>query len=899
MSQTSHKASLARKTSASTKAGSTIKTGSPAKAAKTTRASSTAKASTSAKTGSSSKVAYLFTDKGPSTPAVLGGKGAGLVELASKGVPVPPGFTITTAVARAYIQHRRTPKRLARQNQLCLARLEQGKRFGDPVNPLLLSVRSGAEVSMPGMMDTVLNLGLNPEIAAGFGRLHGERFALDCYRRFLAMFGDVVLGLKRSDFEAILGDTKRQFGVTEDSALTAHALAKVVQAYRNHIADSGAALVMLDNPQNQLTMAIEAVLSSWDNPRAQQYRRANGIADNLGTAVTVQTMVFGNADDNSATGVVFSRNVASGQPGLWGEYLVNAQGEDVVAGSRTPMPIAGMAKWNAALFAQLKSIVEMLERQRGHVVDVEFTVESGNLYILQVRKAKVTPEAAVTMAVHSVWDKRLSKDAALASVTPEQLAVVQAQGFAPDALQEAISTRLLSRGLSASPGTAVGAVVRSSQEAVRAKARGERVILVRPDTSPDDLPGMLAACAIVTECGGATSHAAIVARDMGKPCVVGCTPFAVRDGDIISVDGKAGVIISGAMPSAQTMQKKEVNLFLRWKALAEAASWPKPRLVFEDFERSVTAFQLLNDFYLSDSMAVEAVGTPHESKAKTLRTKTHIRVAETLAMYLVVAIGGEIRHAKGRNMFDCKAELDTLVKEFGVKLDCNDRAEAQRQPVEALRKMSHEDHIRFARLVAGVFQKGEWSSAYGGKPWAQIARAACQFLTGELSHTRFADHAFDLQHNNGSVFGKHPMINVQTLWSNDRHKLYCALETKKRAKTFGVLKEALFGYSKDCSVAVRALADRLAPPQGEDDSLPSVEAQALLAALDQKEDSGKTIDELLDEPLAGLSPITNKGDGWFEAILPMTTNAASYLLDPLLAGDPHDSVNAHLWQKKV
>jgi len=750
------------------------------------------------------KVAYVFTEAGPTTPAVLGGKGAGLVEMATSGMPVPPGFTVTTAVARAFAQHGVLRKRVQWQNQWGLSAVEKatGKRFGDAHNPLLLSVRSGAAVSMPGMMDSILNLGINPEIVEGLGRLYGRRFALDCYRRFLSMFGDVVLGVPQEEFERSLSSVKQSRSVSRDSELDERALATVVVSYRRLI-DKFTGAPMVDDPKVQLSMAMEAVLRSWNTDRAREYRRVNRISNDLGTAINVQAMVFGNLNENSATGVAFSCNCVTGEAGLWGEFLVNAQGEDVVAGVRQASPIQQMSMWNPALYAELKGTLEMLAARRKEVVDVEFTVEAGKLYILQVRKAKLSAEAAVTLAVQSYWAKALDKTAALASVSRSEREQLQSPGFQPEALSAAVASRLVGVGLPASPGSAVGRVVCTSEEAVQAAARGEQVVLVRPDTSPDDLRGMLAAVAIVTSTGGATCHAAVVARVLGKPCVVGCRKNGQGVGDfagqLVSVDGRSGVVVAGAVDMVQVTRKKEVNLFLRWHEEECHGKFPKPRLAFEMVDQSVPVLRLLNDFYLTDAMARAAVGSAIEREANLLRTKVHGEVAERLAMYLAVAIGGEIRHASRMGTAGISAVLDNLKAEFHICFG-GARGEAQRASIVQLKRMQHADHMRFAGDCEEVFKRGQWSSSFGGLLWGNIAEALKDFLSGKLAHSVFADHAFDLQHNGGSVFGKHAMVLV-----GSRYELRMMLDGKRDATNVTELSTLMGTYSQDVSEPVSAI----------------------------------------------------------------------------------------------
>ncbi len=761
------------------------------------------------------QVAYSFTGDSPMSREVLGGKGLSLAEMANLGVPVPPGFTVTTSVARAYIQNRTTPKRLAWQRQWGLTAIEKelGNRFGDPRNPLLLSVRSGAAISMPGMMDTILNLGLTPEVVEGFAALFGRRFAFDCYRRFLAMFGEVVLGASRHSFEAILDRVKRDRRIQHDNQLDEGSLELMTNLFRNQI-ERETGTPMVDDPALQLEMAMEAVLKSWDTPRAREYRRVNRIPDNLGTAINVQAMVFGNRDDASATGVVFSRDCATGARGIWGEFLINAQGEDVVAGIRKPLNLAEhMPSWNRTLFDELCGYVDMLERKHRQVVELEWTAQSGQLFILQSRKGKLTPAASVTVACHFHWDGWYTKAEALAAVTPAELKAVSRPVFKLEALDVASKTRLLACGLPASPGAAVGKVVFTSEAAVEAAKRGESVVLVRPDTSPDDLHGMLAAVAFVTQTGGFTSHAAVVARSLGKPCVVGYgrvdgtededqNTLNVSEGDIISVDGETGMIIFGAVETTEVVNKKEVNLFLKWDREAKGGSFPKPRLDFAMFDQSAPISRLIGDFYLTDAMWLAAAGSKLESEAVKLRVRVHTEVAERLAMYLAVAVGGEIRYANGYTRVKRSPEIAALVTDFDIQLGGSNRNEAQRQSIAKLKTLDGTAHLRFAELVARAFSLqppavgavlADWwpEKSVGGWRWGKIAEALAGFLSGKLPHSLFADHSFDLQHNNGCVFGKNRMIDVGV--DPNRFGIKRALDAKKDARSvaqlFAVLNE--------------------------------------------------------------------------------------------------------------
>lgn len=512
---------------------------------------------------------------------LLGGKGANLAEMANLGIPVPPGFTITTEVCRYYYRTGgEYPPGLREQVDEALRRVEDlmGRKFGDPRNPLLFSVRSGAPISMPGMMDTVLNLGLNDETVEGLAAQTGDpRFAYDCYRRFVAMYGDVVLGLKpvekeeRDPFEVILEEMKEQRGVRYDSDLSAEDLRELVRRFKEEIRRR-LGVDFPEDPYEQLWSAIGAVFRSWNNPRAIAYRKLNNIPDDLGTAVNVQTMVFGNMGMDSGTGVVFTRNPATGENYLYGEYLVNAQGEDVVAGIRTPQPINKRQKSSPdqvsleeampEVYRELEKYCKLLERHFKDMQDVEFTIQKGKLFILQTRAGKRTGFAAMRIAVDMVEEGLIGEEEALLRVEPDQLNQLLRPVFDPvDKDKAQKEGRVVAKGLPAGPGAASGKVVFFPDEAEERASRGEEVILVRVETSPEDIRGMHAAQGILTARGGMTSHAALVARQMGKVCVVGCEALridyrlrqmevdgkVVREGDYISIDGTTGEVIIGKL----------------------------------------------------------------------------------------------------------------------------------------------------------------------------------------------------------------------------------------------------------------------------------------------------------------------------------------------------------------
>ncbi|TMI93837.1 MAG: pyruvate, phosphate dikinase [Bacillati bacterium ANGP1] len=521
---------------------------------------------------------WLFDEGNATMRDLLGGKGAGLAEMSRVGLPVPPGFTITTAVCNEYNARGRTfPPGLMDEVRRALAAVERKmrKRFGDPKNPLLVSVRSGAKFSMPGMMDTVLNLGLNEETLRGLAGLTGdERFAQDAYRRFIQMFGKIVLDVEGGKFEQIIEARKRRAGATVDTDLTARDLVEIAREFKALIKREKAVDFPTD-PWVQLEMAIRAVFDSWMGQRAVDYRNYNKIPHDLGTAVNVQAMVFGNMGGESATGVAFTRNPATGERRLYGEYLPNAQGEDVVAGIRTPHPIAQMERELPGVYRQFQDVATMLERHYRDMQDLEFTVERGKLWMLQTRAGKRTAQAAVKAAVDMVAEKLITKDEALLRVEPEQIYQLLLPRFDPD--DKAAAERegkLLTRGLNASPGAATGAAVFDPDTAVEIGGNGKPVILVRPETNPDDVHGMLVARGILTARGGATSHAAVVARGLGKPCVAGAEAIrvdpqakqfsvdgrVVHQGEFISIDGTTGEVFGRAIRTLDPDLSKERDL---------------------------------------------------------------------------------------------------------------------------------------------------------------------------------------------------------------------------------------------------------------------------------------------------------------------------------------------------
>ena len=505
---------------------------------------------------------------------LLGGKGAGLAEMTGLEIPVPAGFTITTDACRDYSRAQELPEGLEAEIDEHIAALEErtGKRFGDSRDPLLVSVRSGAAVSMPGMMDTILNLGLNDEAVEGLAATTGnERFAQDSYRRLIQMYGEVVDGIDADRFERALAELKQERGAQQDVDLTADDLRELVGTFKQ-LYEQEAGSTFPQDAREQLRRAVRAVFDSWDNPRAQVYRRAHHIPDDLGTAVNVVEMVFGNNGDRSGTGVAFTRDPSTGEAGLYGEFLANAQGEDVVAGIRTPQPLEEMKKQLPDAFEQLVETMHRLEEHYRDMQDIEFTVEDDRLYLLQTRSAKRTAAAALKAAVEMVDEGLISKEEAVARIDPAQLDQLLHPMLDPSADYE-----IAAKGLNASPGAASGKIVLDADAAAE-RGTTEPVILVGWETSPDDIHGMIAAQGILTAHGGMTSHAAVVARGMGKPCVAGCEELSIdaenrrirlaeqdlAEGDVITIDGGSGIVIAGAVELVPPQINEDFETILGW-----------------------------------------------------------------------------------------------------------------------------------------------------------------------------------------------------------------------------------------------------------------------------------------------------------------------------------------------
>lgn len=526
------------------------------------------------------KYVYLFSEGNASMRDLLGGKGANLAEMTSLGLPVPRGFTITTEACTRYYQDGKViAKEIEDEIYRTMEKLEEivGKKFGDPSNPFLVSVRSGARVSMPGMMDTILNLGLNDEVVVGLAKLtNNERFAYDSYRRFIQMFSDVVMEVEKSKFEAILDAVKEENNCENDCDLSAENLKEVVRRYKE-LFKKEKGFDFPQDPKTQLMEAVKAVFRSWENPRAIVYRRLNDIPGDWGTAVNVQEMVYGNMGNDSGTGVAFTRNPATGEKKLYGEFLMNAQGEDVVAGIRTPQSIDQLKEVMPDVYNQFVEIAEKLERHYRDMQDMEFTIERGKLFMLQTRNGKRTAAAALKIAVDLVNEGMVTKEEAILKVDPKQLDTLLHPNFEPSALKNA---KPIAKGLPASPGAATGKIYFRAEDAVEAAKNGEKdIILVRLETSPEDIEGMHVSKGILTGRGGMTSHAAVVARGMGTCCVAGCSEIRINEeekyfvdkngkkyveGDWISLDGSTGNVYGEKLPTVEPEMTGDFATLMQW-----------------------------------------------------------------------------------------------------------------------------------------------------------------------------------------------------------------------------------------------------------------------------------------------------------------------------------------------
>lgn len=745
------------------------------------------------------RLVYLLNEVGGLSKEELGGKGAGLCQLVQAGFPVPAGLVVLSGLSRAWHQEGRLPKRLDWQLQGALTKLERktGRRFGEPQKPLLLSVRSGAPVSMPGMMETVLNIGLNEEILPGLiQELGSERCGWDTYRRFLESFGTAVLGIDREHFSG-------RTSVTEVADLQ-----ELCRQYRQVILEQ-TGQPMVDDPAKQLCLTIAAVCHSWEGARADVYRQTRNIPGRLGTAVVVQQMVFGNAGSESGTGVVFSRNVATGEQGLYGEYLPLAQGEELVAGQRTPEPIAKLARECPELYQQLECFAQCLEERYNDVVEIEFTIEQGKLWLLQVRTAKCAPIAAVRIVVDMVAGGRWSKQQAVRRVSRQQLEELQRARFDPEALRAAATKCLLGKGLPASPGAAVGKAVFCPDRAKELAAAGESVILIRQDTTPDDFQGMLAAQAVVTANGGQTCHAAVVARDLGRPAVVGIKKLLVNkesalfpggfvhQGELVSVDGESGQVVRGAVSlllSSESIDER-VLTFLKWVETYRPARLIQLALSGQRWNVNT----LLNDFYLVQAMAHGAEDAVLQQRAQQLFRQIQQQVADVFAVYLLIAVAGELYHAQSCS----QQELGDLVWLM--------RKPREFPEVAALYGLAAGEltsrMLGPLQYAIGLFRdESAWSaSCLGGELWARIAETLLWYLQGKFSAAVFVDRVFDLRHNGGRLFDKHSMVREET----NEWILSHQLDVKRAATGVAPLAKGLLALHPAVSPGVQTLLEEV------------------------------------------------------------------------------------------
>ena len=526
----------------------------------------------------SEKYVYLFSEGNEKMKNLLGGKGANLGQMTSLGMPVPQGFTVTTeACTRYYDDGKKIADSIINEIREGVKKMEEiaGKKFGDPTNPLLVSVRSGARASMPGMMDTILNLGINDVVVEGLAKLtNNPRFAYDSYRRFIQMFADVVMEVPKKNFEVIIDKMKEERGIELDTDFTADDMKEMVERFKVYYREQKGSDFPTE-PEVQLLESVQAVFRSWDNPRANVYRRMNDIPYSWGTAVNVQAMVFGNSGDNSGTGVAFTRDPSTGEAALYGEYLINAQGEDVVAGIRTPNHISELAKDMPEVYKQFAEIADRLEKHYKDMQDMEFTIENGKLYMLQTRNGKRTAAAALQIAVDLVKEGMIDEEEAVMRVDPKQLDSLLHPQFDDKAIK---SANVIAKGLAASPGAACGRVVFTAADAKAWADKGEKVILVRLETSPEDIEGMVAAEGILTARGGMTSHAAVVARGMGTCCVSGCSAITVneeaksfvvdgktvKEGDYLSLDGSTGNVYGEAVATTEASISGNFETYMNW-----------------------------------------------------------------------------------------------------------------------------------------------------------------------------------------------------------------------------------------------------------------------------------------------------------------------------------------------
>ena len=664
-------------------------------------------------------VILTFADPQSTDSAILrGAKGRSLALMQQKGMPVPPGFTLTTATARYFMDPEgEIPPGVTAALQQAMAELERetGYHFGDPLRPLLVSARSGAAASMPGMMDTILNIGLTEATYPGLVAFGGAPFAQDCRNRLQTMYADIV------------GTTLPQ------------------------------------DPWEQLLAAIRSVYHSWNNPRARDFRDWSGLDHSVGTAVTIQSMVYGNRGESSGTGVCRSCDVNSGDRSLCGEYLPNAQGEDVVSGTHTPLQLSNLKDSFPFSFHRLEKYAYALEELYGAPVEIEFTVEEGTLYLLQSRKAVLSPTAAAVRAVRLVSQGALSPDAAVSSLSQSQIEhLLRASRFDSARLEAAKMNDLLGSGLSASNGVAVGRVAFSSASAIEmAQEDGTPVILVRYLTDPSDLPGMLAACGVVTEVGGFTSHGAVVANSQRKPAVVGTGALKrpLVEGEWISIDssGAEGFVLAGRLSCTPLIHECEVKKFLQWVRLFQRKSMGNRSIDPQWLSRKLKLNGAFADFYLTWAMEREAMGTELEGPIGNLRHRIHGELASVMTCYLTAAIIREFNDSQSRGAAYVCAPDDLS----WIEGRCNAFAGTYLLPeiVTNVSRLSLADQAEFFHHAAAIFRKGHWEIAFCGEPWAIIAEIVAAYLEGVIpDDTTFVDQTFNLQHHGGRLFDKHPLV---------------------------------------------------------------------------------------------------------------------------------------------
>ena len=710
-----------------------------------------------------------FADPRATDSATLrGSKGRSLALMRQRGMPVPPGFTITTAVARYFMNNGgQLPLEAIEELHRAMADLERetGLRFGDTRRPLLVSARSGAVDSMPGMMDTILNIGLTAATYPGIVAHGGEHFAGDCRNRLHVMFVDIV-------------------GTAPP-----------------------------DDPWEQLLVAIRSVFHSWNNPHARMFREWSGLDHSYGTAVTIQSMVYGNLGPSSGTGVARSYDANTGLRQLCGEYLPEAQGEDVVSGIQTPLHLSALKNTLPAIYTQLKEYVYTLDDLYGAPVEIEFTIENGMLYLLQCRTTVLSPTAAAVRAVHLVNQGAFSPDEAVALLSHNQIEhLIRASRFDPDTLESAKMNDLLGSGLSASIGVAVGCVAFTSARAIEMAREGTPVILVRSSTDPSDLPGLLAAGGIVTEVGGFTSHGAVLANSQRKPAVVGTGGLKrpLVEGEWISIDstGSAGYVFAGKLPCAPQTHENEVNTFLEWVRSKNRKETGSRRIDPKWLTQKIRLNSMFADFYLTWAMAREAMGTDLEVPIGNLRYRIHAELASVMTCYLTAAIIREFNDSQTRGAAYVCARDDLN----WIESRCNAFGGTYLLPkiVETISRLDVSDQAGFFHHAATIFRKGHWEIAFCGEPWAIIADIVAAYLEGVIpDDATYVDQVFNLQHHGGRLFDKHPLVNNE--FSNEavlRRQLNANLNAASIQELFETVCfpsrcEADLGFQFEPSVDVR------------------------------------------------------------------------------------------------